>query len=87
VKSKAGALGLDCVPMKNVKTRSVGAASTPARRGGAKAMTTLMLCAAVFALAACGQKRPLQLPQHAKHPTSGAVSPAAVPASAASAPN
>lgn len=59
----------------------------PTRRGGTKAMTILMLCAAVFALGACGQKRPLQLPQHAKHPASGAASSATAPASAASASN
>ncbi len=68
--------------MKNTKTRSVGLASTPTRRPSAKAMTTLMLCAATLALAACGQKRPLQLPEHAKRPA--AVQPAA---SAASNPN
>ena len=71
--------------MKNVKTRSVGAASTPARARPAKALTTLMLCAAVLALGACGQKRPLQLP--VKHPTpaSAPATSAAPAASAASA--
>lgn len=77
---------LDCEPMKNVKTRSVGAACRPARRGASKALTTLMLCAAL-ALTACGQKRPLQLPQHAKHPPAAAAAPAQPAASAASAPN
>jgi len=50
-------------------------------------MTTLMLCAVAVALTACGQKRPLQLPQHAKHPPSAASVPAQPAASAASAPN
>lgn len=59
--------------MKNVKTRSVGAASARTGRSGAKAMTGLLLCA-VLALTACGQKRPLQLPQKAK-PTSSAPAP------------
>ncbi|TXE00272.1 lipoprotein [Mitsuaria sp. TWR114] len=45
-----------------------------------------MLCAAL-ALTACGQKRPLQLPQHAKHPPAAAAAPAQPAASAASAPN
>jgi len=66
--------------MKNVKTRSVGAASTPARARPAKALTTLMLCAAVLALGACGQKRPLQLP--VKHPAP-APAPASAPATSA----
>ncbi|MFX1679694.1 lipoprotein [Mitsuaria sp. CC2] len=70
--------------MKNVKTRSVGLASTPTRRRAAKAMTTLMLCAAALALSACGQKRPLQLPQ-AKHPAPSSATTASPPASAASA--
>ncbi|RZI61290.1 MAG: hypothetical protein EOP37_08160 [Rubrivivax sp.] len=70
--------------MKNVKTRSVGLASTPARRRAAKAMTTLMLCAAALALSACGQKRPLQLPQ-AKHPAPASATTVSPPASAASA--
>ncbi|WP_431288602.1 LPS translocon maturation chaperone LptM [Roseateles chitinivorans] len=78
--------GLDCEPMKNVKTRSVGAASTPTRRRAAKAMTTLMLCAAALAVSACGQKRPLQLPQ-GKHPAPASASTASSPASAASAAN
>lgn len=71
--------------MKNVKTRSVGAAPVPTDRRGAKAMTGLMLCA-VLALTACGQKRPLQLPQKAKT-TQSATPPssASSPASAASA--
>nr|WP_297528803.1 lipoprotein [uncultured Roseateles sp.] len=80
--------------MKNVKTRSVGAASTPTRRRAAKAMTILMLCAAALAVSACGQKRPLQLPR-AKHPapvsaptaSSSASSPGSSSSSAASAAN
>jgi predicted small lipoprotein YifL len=70
--------------MKNVKTRSVGAASTPTRHRGAKALSILMLCAAALAVSACGQKRPLQLPQ-AKHPTPATASAAPSSASAASA--
>ncbi|WP_431100235.1 LPS translocon maturation chaperone LptM [Roseateles noduli] len=72
--------------MKNVKMRSVGVASKTTRRRAAKALTTLMLCAAALAVSACGQKRPLQLPQ-AKHPTSSSASTASSPASAASAAN
>jgi predicted small lipoprotein YifL len=71
--------------MKNVKTRSVGAASTPARARPAKALTTLMLCAAVLALGACGQKRPLQLPVKHPAPASAPATSAAPAASAASA--
>jgi predicted small lipoprotein YifL len=51
-------------------------------RRGAKAMTGLMLCA-VLALSACGQKRPLQLPQ--KTPAAKTTPPATPAASAASA--
>ncbi|MBO9686972.1 LPS translocon maturation chaperone LptM [Roseateles chitosanitabidus] len=68
--------------MKNVKTRSVGAAPAMTSRRGAKAMTGLMLCA-VLALSACGQKRPLQLPQ--KTPAAKTTPSAAPAASAASA--
>ncbi|WP_431053399.1 LPS translocon maturation chaperone LptM [Roseateles sp. L2-2] len=49
-------------------------------------MTTLMLCAAALAVSACGQKRPLQLPQ-GKHPAPASASTASSPASAASAAN
>ncbi|OWQ83551.1 hypothetical protein CDN99_25800 [Roseateles aquatilis] len=53
-----------------------------------KAMTGLMLCSALLTLAACGQKRPLQLPPTDKgRATTPATTPAAAPtpASAASA--
>ncbi|MDH0864199.1 hypothetical protein [Mitsuaria sp. GD03876] len=74
--------------MKNVKTRSVGGASTPTRRLAAKAMTTLMLCAFALGAAGCGQKRPLQLPAKRTAPASTAATPAVAPAaSAASAAN
>lgn len=73
--------------MKNTKTRSVGAAPHLGRMRPAKAMTGLMLCAALLVLGACGQKRPLQLPTATKgqsHAAPAATTAPSAPASAAS---
>jgi predicted small lipoprotein YifL len=64
--------------MEQMKTRSVGARAHRSQPPRGKALMGLMLSLAlvgVAGLSACGQKRPLQLPQAAKTAGTGSAAP------------
>lgn len=72
-----------------MKTRSVGARAHRSQPPRGKALMGLMLSLAlvgVVGLSACGQKRPLQLPQAAKTAGTGSAAPMTSPPAAAVAP-